>query len=98
MRVRISAGLLAALLGLGLMQVGRGDVAAATTQATTKPAATQPPEAVHVVKKGTLHLDIAVDTTLAGLEPFEIKFKAKSYAGPLTVAKVAGHGAAVKKG
>src|ERR1051325_4156578 len=98
MRMRISAGVLGAMMGLGVCQLGRGDVATPATHPTTKPAATQGAEAVHVVKKGTLHLDIAVDAALIGLEPYEGKLKAKSYSGPFTVNKVAAHGAAVKKG
>lgn len=65
------------------------------TQPATKPA-TQPN--VHVVKPGTLVLDIQTEGTFQPAEPFEVKHKFKVYSGPLTVAAAAAHGASVKKG
>src|SRR5688572_21542237 len=60
--------------------------------------ATRPAEKVHVVKRGTLSLDVNVNGVLSALDPHEVKLKLKSYAGPLEVVAAASHGAAVKQG
>lgn len=74
---------------------------AQTTAPATKPVAqatapaTQP---VHIAKKGKLSVEIAGDGTLQPAEPFEVRLKFKSYAGPLTVVSAAQHQSAVRKG
>jgi HlyD family secretion protein len=69
----------------------------ATTPAT-QPAATQPAEKTHVVKKGTLSLEIQTEGTLQPAEAFELRLKLKSYAAPLTIASIAAPWSPVKKG
>jgi multidrug resistance efflux pump len=68
---------------------------APATQPVTQPA-TQPN--VHVVKAGTLVLEIQTEGTFQPAEPFEVKHKFKVYSGPLAVVAAAGQGAAVKSG
>src|SRR5438046_3277495 len=63
----------------------------------TKPA-TQAASETYTVKKGTLKLEVQTDSTLAALEPFEVRLKTKSYAGQFTVTSAAPHGAHVAKG
>jgi len=88
------------LLGLGLIcSWSQGaDVQTQPAAATTQPAATQPAEKTHVVKKGTLTLEIQTDAALQASEPFELKLKLKGYGGPLTIASIAAPWSTVKKG
>jgi len=70
----------------------------ASQAAATLPAATQPAVATHVVKKGSLNLDIQTEGVLQPSEQYEVRLKLKGYAGPLTIVTVAQPWAAVKKG
>ncbi|MCY2952743.1 MAG: hypothetical protein NTU53_12340 [Planctomycetota bacterium] len=71
---------------------------AAATAPASQPAATQPAEKTHGVKKGTLDLDIQTESTLQPADAFELRLKLKAYAGPLTIATIAAPWSPVKKG
>src|SRR5689334_19221764 len=72
-------------------------LAALSFAADTKPT-TQPSTDTYKVKKGSLKLEVSTDATLAALEPFEAKLKAKAYSGQFSVVSAAAHGAMVRKG
>jgi multidrug resistance efflux pump len=57
-----------------------------------------PAETTHVVKKGTLTLEVQTDGVLQPADPFEVRMRFKAYAGSATVLNAAGHGAIVHKG
>ena len=90
----IFGGLLTMALGFG------GASGPATRKAPAAPASTSPTSqpATYIVKKGTLAMDVQLEGVFQPAEPFEVRFKLKSYGGPLTVAKAAAPFAVVRKG
>jgi multidrug efflux pump subunit AcrA (membrane-fusion protein) len=71
-------------------------VSFAAEKSSTGPS-TQPSE-TYKVRKGSLKLEVSTDSTLAALEPYEVKLKTKAYTGQFTVVSAAAHGAMVRKG
>lgn len=57
-----------------------------------------PAETTHVVKKGTLTLEVQTDGVLQAADPFEVKLRFKAYGGSATVLNAAAHGASIHKG
>ncbi|MCE9583567.1 MAG: hypothetical protein K8T20_13860 [Planctomycetes bacterium] len=53
---------------------------------------------MHTVARGPLTVTIDLDGSYDSLDSFEAKFRQDVYAGELAIAKIAAHGAAVKKG
>jgi RND family efflux transporter MFP subunit len=97
MRARLAAGFFCGVLGAcAWPQSARGDTP--TTRPAATQATTQPSEKSHVVKRGTLSLEIQADGALAAVDPHEVKLKLRSYAGPLEVVSAATHGATVTNG
>ena len=73
--------------------------APAAAPSTTAPAAPEP--GIHIVKRGSLSLEVKGDGLFHAVEPFEVKLAFKNYAaygGPLVIKSIVPPGATVKKG
>ncbi len=92
---RVLALAAAIVLGAAIPSIAQTTAPATKPVAQATAPATQP---VHIAKKGKLSVEIAGDGTLQPAEPFEVRLKFKSYAGPLTVVSAAQHQSAVRKG
>jgi len=91
---------LAALAFLGVLVMApllAGVKAAApATQSATKPAADA--AATTVVKRGKLPMKFDSAGTFEAVEPFEVRYRPKTYAGELTINAIVANGAKVTKG
>ena len=91
----------AALVALGAGPATAPTLAPTTgpaTKPTTKPAAPVAAADTTAVKRGTLHLSFDADGVFEPVDPFEVRFAPKRYAGEFTIRKAIANGTTVAKG